>query len=1105
MNTIRITVTGTNTEKSGELNETGSSEEAMPNIDVIKHTRRKIYSQGIVKSGILQILAWPLLCLMLAAGLWYWTVSKIETEKLAAEKKALAEATALCDDYAKYLAQAIDRANQITLQLQYAWEQSYGDLDLRELSQGGLFRNPHINNVIVINREGRPVTSTLGNLQNVSLADREFFIYHKNDDSKELLTGKPVVSRTTGKPAIPFTRRLNTPQGEFDGVAVAGFDPQYLTSFYAGSFPGRNGLLMVAGLDGTIRSASIGGGTRDSAPTPLRAVPLFNSADGSTNLSGEQWFGDKVSRFVAWKTLQEYPLVAMVGLSEEEYFAPYKKSWATDRKIAIAGSIILFLFAVASARMSIRLVRKKHQEEDVRNAYRIATEGGSEGYYLYEALYDTSGTIVDFVLVDCNERGADFYGIPQTELLQKKLSDIYPTPFFDELMTISRTAMASGFYEDETNIPHKSKLRIEWAKRRIVRSGNGLAVTVQDISERKRADEELKRMNERFILATHAGQIGVWDWEIPKNEQIWDDSMYNLYGIQKGEFGGAYEAWARTIHPEDRAHTEGEIQAALRGEREYAPEFRIVRPDGRIRHIKADSRTFRDEDGKPLRMIGTNIDITELKQAEEELRTLNARLEERVLERTRELQQAKEAAEAANRAKSVFLANMSHELRTPLNAIIGFSDILQHDPAISGSRQETLGIIRKSGDHLLGLINDVLDIAKIESGRIELEPKPFDLGAMLLDVTDILSVRAADKGLRLQLDQTSEFPRCIVGDEAKLRQILINLISNAIKATEQGGVTVRLGVEQNHAAHLIIEVEDSGCGIAPDDQEKLFQPFVQIGPQAGQQGTGLGLAISRQFAELMGGTISVTSNPGKGSVFRLKVVMQPANPEEIPYATGEQREINGLESGQPAFRVLVVEDQTDNQILLIGLLEKAGFQVRLAENGAEAVELFTSWQPHFIWMDRRMPVMDGVEATRRIRALPGGDGVKIAAVTASSFREEDAELTLSGFDTVVHKPYRPAEIFDCMERLMGVRFMQGAAESTPTAPPPLSGAALESVPDHLRQELEKALLLLDSDRIQRVIAEIATTAPELGAALSERAREYKFTTIWEIVQGRRSS
>jgi signal transduction histidine kinase len=610
---------------------------------VIKHTGHTAFSPGLFRRGILQILAGPLLCLLLAAGLWSWTIAKIEAEKRAGEQKVLAEARALCSDYAQYLAQAIEQANQITLQLQYNWEQSRGNINLKELSQGGLFRNPHINNVMVVNREGKPVTGTLGNLQNVTFIDRDYFIYHKNDDTKALLVGKPLMSRTTGKTAIPFSRRLNTPQGAFDGIALVGYAPGFLTAFYAGSFPGKTGVLMVAGLDGTLRSATVGGETQEPKLPALRAVPLFNAAEGAAYLSGKDWFGDQRSRYVAWKTLKDYPLVAMVGLAEQDYFAPYRKIWATDRNVAIAGSILLFLFALAAAGMSTRLVRKKQQEEEVRRAYRIATEGGSEGYYMFEAVTDKSGAIVDFVLVDCNERGAGFYGLLQPQLLRMKLSDLYPPPYFDQLLTIFHRAMAAGFYEDETRTARESRLQIAWARRRLVRFGNGLAVTVQDISAQKQAEEDLKQFYQE--------------------------------------------------------------------------------------------------------------------------------LEQRVEQRTLELSAAKEAAEAANRAKSVFLANMSHELRTPLNAIIGFSDILQREPGISEHWQENLNIIHKSGDHLLGLINDVLDIAKIEAGRIELEAKPFDLGAMLLDVTDLLKVRAANKGLSLNLDQSSEFPRCIVADQTKLRQI----------------------------------------------------------------------------------------------------------------------------------------------------------------------------------------------------------------------------------------------------------------------------------------------------------------------------------------------
>lgn len=467
-----------------------------------------------------------------------------------------------------------------------------------------------------------------------------------------------------------------------------------------------------------------------------------------------------------------------------------------------------------------------------------------------------------------------------------------------------------------------------------------------------------------------------------------------------------------------------------------------------------------------------------------------------------ELLVAKSAAESANIAKSMFLASMSHELRTPLNAILGFSDLLRRDASMTPEQKETLAVIHKSGDHLLGLINDVLEIAKIEAGSIVVQEAPFDLNAMINDITDMLRIRAQDKDLQLLLDQSSEFPRYIVSDEAKLRQIVINLVTNAIKATEQGGVTLRLGVKHNHAEHLLVEVEDTGCGIAPEDQRKLMHPFVQVGQQHKQQGTGLGLSISHRFAEMMGGRLTFTSTPGKGSIFRLDLPVRLARIEDVPLALKPDREVIGLEPDQPVYRVLVVEDQSDNRILLVRLLESVGFQVMAAENGAVAVEHFSTWQPDFIWMDRRMPVMDGVEAARRIRVLPGGDKVKIAAVTASTFKEEDVELTDAGFEDIVHKPFRNREIFACMERLLGLKFVREAeGESAPAAMPEFaaSTAAVAALPESLREKLALELSLMDSDRIMEVVEEIGAVDADLAQVLRKQVRGYDYRPILALL------
>ncbi|MBS1191891.1 MAG: response regulator [Rhodocyclaceae bacterium] len=461
---------------------------------------------------------------------------------------------------------------------------------------------------------------------------------------------------------------------------------------------------------------------------------------------------------------------------------------------------------------------------------------------------------------------------------------------------------------------------------------------------------------------------------------------------------------------------------------------------------------------------------------------------------------AQERAEAANRAKSVFLATMSHELRTPLNAILGFSDLMRGDPGVTRPQRENLDIIQRSGKHLLSLINDVLDMAKIDAGRSVLEVKSFDLGGMVRDVIDMLEVRAREKGLQLLLDQASEFPRFIRGDEAKMRQILINLVSNAVKYTDQGGVTVRLGAKAaGGAPRLTLEVEDTGVGISKADQARVFEPFVQVGRPSTQPGTGLGLAIVREYLQMMGGTIQVRSTPGKGSLFRAEMPAERAEESEVVPAEAAKGQVIGLEPGQPAYRVLIVEDQMENWLLLRRLLEAVGFTVKVAEDGAQGVDMFQTFRPHFIWMDRRMPVMDGIEATRRIRALDGGREVKIVAVTASVFEEQKAELLNAGMDDFVRKPYRPADIFDCMARQLGVRYLY--AEAAPAeAGLPLSPGALGSLPLPLRRELAEELVRGNVERIGQVAARIERENPAVGRMLAPRLAGYDYPPILQALE-----
>jgi signal transduction histidine kinase len=366
-----------------------------------------------------------------------------------------------------------------------------------------------------------------------------------------------------------------------------------------------------------------------------------------------------------------------------------------------------------------------------------------------------------------------------------------------------------------------------------------------------------------------------------------------------------------------------------------------------------------------------------------------ARLDETVAQLRASEQQAvgaREAALAASAAKSVFLANMSHELRTPLNAILGFVQLLKRNRALDAESHERLGVIMRSGEHLLGLINDILSISKIEAGRATLNPRPFDLRRALLGLDEIFRIRAASKGVTLDVEIAPSLPDAVLGDEDKLRQILINLLGNAIKFTDEGGVTLRATWSEGRAT---VEVEDTGPGIAHDELEAVFEPFAQTeSGRATQEGTGLGLAISRDLAQLMGGSLTVSSAPGRGSIFRFEVAL----PEAIPVAVEDDAPmVVGLEPGQPVFRVLIADDVADNRTLLDALMRSVGFEVRQARHGREAVEIWTSWQPHLIWMDVRMPVMDGIEATREIR---GREGVR----SQESGIGEDRDWVCNGSD-----------------------------------------------------------------------------------------------------------
>lgn len=656
----------------------------------------------------------------------------------------------------------------------------------------------------------------------------------------------------------------------------------------------------------------------------------------------------------------------------------------------------------------------------------------------------------------------------------------------------------------------------------------------EDITDRIHAVEQLQSSEEQFRSLVEQSPVAVMI--LAPNGRLKDvnASYMRLWGINHQNLQDVYEKY--NLLEDEQLIKLGVmplIKKAFAGESIDLPQTEydaqktkeaigLTEQEGEKRWIQTHLYPVKDKNANVMQVVLMMEDISENVLAKEALKKAHDELEQKVIERTKQLQQeineriqiekylneAKQEAEIANIAKSDFLSHMSHELRTPLNAILGFAQLSERDPDISKKQLQNIEIINRSGSHLLELINNILDVAKIEAGQVQLNKRSFDFYETLVSIKDMIGVRAKKKALDFTIDYDSQVPQYIKGDEHRLRQILLNILGNAVKFTEQG--TISLKIDSREESQLFFKVTDQGIGIDYKDVETLFDPFSQVSNgQEIEQGTGLGLAISQKLIKLMNGNISVESKVGEGSTFSFEIEVEPIKKIDIPAKT-QIRKVIGLEPLQPEYRILIVEDDNENRLFLSNLLKLIGFNIQEATNGLEGVETCNAWQPDLIFMDIRMPKVDGFEATRRIKANTNIKTPVIIATTASAFEDERKKVISAGCDDFIRKPIQETAVFDTIAQHLNVKFTYKDTKNGFDQAQLKSGdfkilteEELFVFPDNILIKLKEAAKLLNQSTILKIIEEVRQQGHDsIADRLEILARDYKFNVIKKLIPSR---
>jgi PAS domain S-box-containing protein len=661
---------------------------------------------------------------------------------------------------------------------------------------------------------------------------------------------------------------------------------------------------------------------------------------------------------------------------------------------------------------------------------------------------------------------------------------LHPDDIITTELEVKRQLNGGNTIKFENRYRHKdgSYRWFEWNA--VPAEDNLLYAAARDITGRKQAETELMEREFQYHNLANSGTALIWVAGPDKLCNYFNEPWLRFTGSTLEQEMG--NGWTRGVHPDDLDHCLETYITSADNHEPFEMEYRLRNAHGEYRWLIDMGTPNFNSKGEFIGYIGHCFDITDRKRTEGALL------------------KAKQDAEKANKAKSIFLANMSHEIRTPLNAIIGFSQLMSRDKYLTDIQKEYNISIIHSGEHLLSLINDILELSKVEAGHVVLNPMNIDLHTFLQDIEMIFKERAQSKHLQFIFETASDIPHYVVVDESKLRRIFVNIIGNAIKFTDEGGIAVRTRVDKlsMDSLRLVVEIQDSGPGIPLEEQRNLFRHFAQTnaGIRKGS-GTGLGLVLSRELSILMGGNISFSSQVGNGTIFSFNVKMKAGKVESVK--PGISKRVAGIENGTGKYKILIVDNTPENLKVVVNLLKLVGFDTNEAVNGKDAIARFKDWSPDLILMDLRMPVMDGYEATRRIKLTKRGKDTPIIALTASAFEEGERKTMTLGFQGYVRKPFRESELFATIGKTLGLEYKY--EDDTSVLPAmyhvedDIIARDMAKLPEELLSQMSDALSVANISQLIKLISTIAPTNYELSDYLLKLARNYDYAYLEKII------